>query len=125
MNNYQAVDSANGTLDSGSADNLRWEVGSVNTSSGQFSLFLRRGNDTSTQKAVLETYNNLSMDPTAPNYVSKAIGDTYYSIEKDGTDYYVKTNGSFINRSAYVYVSKVNTPTPQYFDNDGTFKNQW
>ncbi len=125
MNNYQAVDSANGTLDSGSADNLRWEVGSVNTASGQFSLFLRRGNDTSTQKAVLETYNNLSMDPTAPNYVSKAIGDTYYSIEKDGTDYYVKTNGNYINRSAYVYVSKVNTPTPQYFDNDGTFKDQY
>ncbi len=125
MNNYQAVDSANGTLDSGSADNLRWEVGSVNTASGQFSLFLRRGNDTSTQKAVLETYNNLSMDPTAPNYVSKAIGDTYYSIEKDGTDYYVKTNGNYINRSAYVYVSKVNTPTPQYFNNDGTFKDQY
>jgi len=125
MNNYQAVDSANGTLDNGTADNIRWEVGSVNTSSGQFSLFLRRGNDTTTQKAVLETYNNLSLDPTAANYVAKAIGDTYYTIEQDGTDYYVKTNGNYINRSAYTYVSNVNSPTPQYFDNSGAAKAQY
>ena len=125
MNNYQAVDSANGTLDAGTADNIRWEVGSVNTSSGQFSLFLRRGNDTTTQKAVLETYNNLSLDPTAANYVAKAIGDTYYTIEQDGTDYYVKTNGNYINRSAYAYVSNVNSPTPQYFDNSGEAKAQF
>tara|TARA_R110001606_G_scaffold2810_1_gene12174 strand:+ start:3741 stop:6020 length:2280 start_codon:yes stop_codon:yes gene_type:complete len=125
MNNYQAVDSANGTLDNGTADNIRWEVGSVNTSSGQFSLFLRRGNDTSTQKAVLETYNNLSLDPTAANYVAKAIGDTYYTIEQDGTDYYVKTNGNYINRSAYAYISAVNSPTPQYFDNSGAAKDQY
>ena len=125
MNNYQAVDSANGTLDNGTADNIRWEVGSVNTSSGQFSLFLRRGNDTTTQKAVLETYNNLSLDPTAANYVAKAIGDTYYTIEQDGTDYYVKTNGNYVNRSAYAYVSAVNSPTPQYFDNSGAAKAQY
>ena len=122
MNNWEAVDASGGTLNSGSADNIRWEVGSVNTSSGQFSLFIRRGNDTSTQKAVLETYNNLSMDPTAANYVAKAIGNTYFTIEQDGTDYYVKTNGDYVNRSAYVYVSAVNTPTPQYFDNNGTVK---
>jgi phage tail sheath protein FI len=125
MNNYQAVDSANGTLDNGTVDNIRWEVGSVNTASGQFSLFLRRGNDTTTQKAVLETYNNLSLDPTAANYVAKAIGDTYYTIEQDGTDYYVKTNGSYVNRSAYAYISAVNSPTPQYFDNSGAAKAQF
>jgi uncharacterized protein len=122
MNNWEAVDASGGTLNSGSADNIRWEVGSVNTSSGQFSLFIRRGNDTSTQKAILETYNNLSMDPAAANYVAKAIGNTYQTIEQDGTDYYVKTNGDYVNRSAYVYVSAVNTPTPQYFDNNGTVK---
>jgi hypothetical protein len=123
MNNWQATDSSGGTLDSGSADNLRWEIGSVNTSSGQFSLFIRRGNDTHNQKAILETFNNVSLDPTSANYIAKVIGDTYQTIEQDGTDYYVKTNGSYVNRSAYVYVSAVNTPTPQYFDNNGTFKN--
>ena len=125
MNNWQAADADGGTLPSGSADNIRWEIGSVNTASGQFSLFIRRGNDTSNQKAILETYNNLSMDPTAPNYVAKAIGDTYQTVEQDGVDYYVKSNGNYVNRSAYVYVSKVNTPTPQYFDNNGVVKPQY
>lgn len=125
MNNYQAADSAGGTLVSGSADNLRWEITSVNTASGAFALLLRRGNDTTNQKAILETYNNLSMDPTAANYIARAIGNSYQTIEQDGTDYYVKTNGDYPNRSAYVYVSQVNTPTPGYFNNAGIPKNQY
>jgi phage tail sheath protein FI len=125
MNNSQVVDSANGTLISGSNYNLRWEVASVNTASGQFSLLIRRGNDTNNQKAVLETYNNLSLDPTAANYIGNAIGDTYFTVEQDGVDTYVKTNGNYPNRSAYVYVSSVNLPTPAYFDNDGTAKPQY
>jgi len=122
MNNYQAVDSAGGTLTSGSEDNLRWEVSNVNTSSGQFSLLIRRGNDTSNQKAVLETFNNLSMDPTATNYVASVIGDSFATISSDAGEYFVQSNGSYPNRSAYVYVSAVNTPTPEYFDNNGTAK---
>ena len=120
--NSSGSETANGSLESGSADNLRWEVASVNTSSGQFSLLIRRGNDINNQKAILETYNNLSMDPTAPNYVSKVIGDTYFTVESDGSDYYVKSNGNYPRRSAYCYVSAVSTPTPQYFNNDGSIK---
>jgi len=99
MNNSQIVDSANGTLISGSNYNIRWEVASVNTASGQFSLLIRRGNDTNNQKAVLETYNNLSLDPTAANYIGNAIGDTYFTVEQDGVDTYVKTNGNYQKRS--------------------------
>lgn len=125
MNNDQVVNSANGTLDSGSAINLRWEIASVNTSSGQFALLVRRGNDTSTQKAILETYNNVSLDPTAVNYISKVIGDTYQTVEQDGTDFFVKTNGNYPQRSSYIYVSSVNSPTPSYFDNNGTAKSEF
>ena len=125
MNNSQIVDGANGTLTSGSNYNIRWEVASVNTASGQFSLLIRRGNDTNNQKAVLETYNNLSLDPTAANYIGNAIGDTYFTVEQDGVDTYVKTNGNYPNRSAYVYVESVNLPTPSYFDNDGIAKPQF
>ena len=125
MNNYQAIDSANGTLDSGSANNLRWEIASVNTASGQFSLLVRRGNDTSTQKAILETYNNVSLDPQASNYISKVIGDTYETVEQDGTDYFVKTNGNYPRRSAYIYVSEVGLATPSYFDNNGAAKSEF
>ena len=124
MNSFSSV-TANGSLPSGSADNLRWEIATTNTSSGQFSLLIRRGNDISNQKAILETYNNLSMDPTEPNYVGKVIGDTYFTVESDGSDYYVKSNGNYPRRSAYVYVESVGTPTPQYFNNDGSIKPQF
>ena len=124
MNSFSEV-TANGSLPSGSADNLRWEIATTNTSSGQFSLLIRRGNDISNQKAILETYNNLSMDPTAPNYIGKVIGDTYFTVESDGSDYYVKSNGNYPRRSAYVYVESVSTPTPQYFNNDGSIKPQF
>ena len=124
MNSFSPVN-ANGSLPSGSADNLRWEIATTNTSSGQFSLLIRRGNDITNQKAILETYNNLSMDPTAPNYIGKVIGDTYFTVESDGPDYYVKTNGNYPRRSAYVYVESVGTPTPQYFNNDGSIKPQF
>jgi len=125
MNNSQVVDGANGTLTNGTKDNIRWEVASVNTASGQFSLLVRRGNDTATSKTVLETYNNLSLDPTAPNYISNVIGDTYYEVAQDGTDYYVKTLGNYPQRSAYIYVENVNKPTPQYFDNNGQAKSEF
>ena len=125
MNNAQTLDSANGTLISGSANNLRWEIASVNTSSGQFSLLVRRGNDTATQKSILETYNNVSLDPQATNYISKVIGDTFETVAQDGTDFFVKTNGNFPRRSAYVYVSSVGLATPSYFDNNGTAKSEF
>ena len=124
MNSFSPV-TANGSLPSGSVDNLRWEIATTNTSSGQFSLLIRRGNDISNQKSILETYNNLSMDPTAPNYIGKVIGDTYFTVESDGPDYYVKTNGNYPRRSAYCYVESVGTPTPQYFNNDGSIKPQF
>ena len=125
MNNYQSLDSANGTLDSGSANNLRWEIASVNTASGQFSLLVRRGNDTSTQKAILETYNNISLDPQASNYISKVIGDTFETVDSDGPDFFVKTNGNYPRRSAYIYVAEVGLPTPSYFDNNGEAKSEF
>jgi hypothetical protein len=41
-------------LENGTADNVRWEIPTVNTSSGEFSLLVRRGDDTSNEKIVLE-----------------------------------------------------------------------
>ena len=56
-------------------------------------------------------------------YEKQSIGDTYFTIATDGSDTYVKTNGNYPQASNLVYVSAVNTPTPGYFDNDGTAKN--
>jgi phage tail sheath protein FI len=115
-----------GALVSGSKDNIRWEITNVNTSSGVFSLSVRRGDDTHNQKSILETFNNISLDPLATNYIESVIGNSYYGdIQQDGTDFYLQQNGSYTNKSKYIYVSNVNLPTPNYFDNAGNAKNQF
>ena len=111
-----------GSLPSGSSDNVRWEIPTVNTASGTFSLLIRRGDDNNVQKVVLESYNNLSLDPYASNYVSKVIGDVNFNLVSDGGDYFIQQTGSYSNISKYVRVKQVNFNTPKYFDNNGNAK---
>ena len=118
---------SNGALNSGSADNIRWEIGSVNTASGVFSLFVRRGNDNNTQKVILEQFNNISLDPFAPNYISRAIGDVTSNVivAPDGSGTYLQESGSYPNISNYVRVKQVNFNTPHFFNNDGSAKDEF
>ena len=117
----------NGALASGSADNLRWEIGAVNTASGVFSLFIRRGNDNNNQKVILESFNNISLDPFSPNYIARAIGDVTSNVvvAGDGSGTYLQESGSYPNVSNYVRVKEVNAPTPYYFDNNGVAKTEF
>ena len=120
MNNTGAETS--GALVSGSSDNVRWEIPTVNTASGTFSLLIRRGDDNNVQKVVLESYNSLSLDPYASNYISKVIGDVNFNLTSDSGDYYIQQTGSYSNISKYVRVKQVNFNTPKYFDNNGNAK---
>jgi len=119
MNN-SGSEGTNGILSSGSADNVRWQIANVDTGSGEFSLLIRQGNDTTTEPIVLETWTNLTLDPTQPNYIARVIGDSYQTY--NSAENYVETLGNYPNQSRYVYVSAVNAPTPYYFDNNGTAK---
>lgn len=123
--NSTSAEGSNNTLASGSADNLRWEIVSPNSASGTFSLLIRKGDDTATSKVVLETWTNLSLDPKASNYIARVIGDQTQNIATDGSTYYIQTSGSYGNASSYVRVKAVNFQTPNYFDNNGTAKNQF
>jgi hypothetical protein len=122
MNSTGSQDTA-GALASGSADNIRWSIVNSDTSSGTFSLLIRQGDDTTNNQTVLETWTNLSMDPTAPNFVTKVIGDQVQNY--NSTTNQIETSGSVPNFSRYVYVSSVLTPTPLYFDNNGVAKAQF
>ena len=119
------VQVANGALATGSIDNLRWAVESVNTSSGAFSLVIRQGNDNNSQKIVLESYNNLNLDPNSQNYIERVIGNMNQTLSNDGTDYFIKDVGEFRNVSKYIRVKRVNNLTPDYFDNNGNPKPQF
>jgi hypothetical protein len=113
------ITGGSGSLVSGSIDNIRWEIATVSSASGTFSLLIRRGDDNNNNKVVLETWNNLSLDPTQPNYIARVIGDQ--TLNYNSTENYIEISGSYPNASRYVRVSYVNN-TPFYFNNAGVAK---
>jgi len=119
IQNSTSTEGSRGQLAGGTRDNLRWEVISPDTASGTFSLLVRQGNDIASQRSVLETWTNLSLDPNASNFITRVIGDQIQTVKSDGTDYFLQMTGSFANASRYVRVKSVNTPTLNYFDNAG------
>ena len=119
--NTGVTEIGNGALQDGTVDNLRWEIPTVNTASGTFSLVIRKGNDNATQREPVFTLNNVSLDPNSPNYISKLVGDMDKSVVTDGGDTYVKETGNYPLTQPYVRVKSVE-PTPDYFDNDGNAK---
>ena len=123
MNSAGAAGS-NGTLVNGTKDNLRWEIVSPNTASGTFNLLIRRGDDTSTSKTVLETWAGLSLDPNSNSYIEKVIGNSKQVVTQDpsSNEYYVADQGSYNTKSNFVRVKSVAAKTLNYFDNDGAAK---
>ena len=116
--------SVNGSLPSGSSANVRWQITGVDTGSGVFSLVIRRGDDYNNSQTILETWNNLSLDPNQNNYIGYVIGDQTQTVRQDSTgDYYLQTSGSYANNSLYVRVSSVTQPTPGYFSQVGIAQN--
>lgn len=120
MNN-SGSENSDGSLVSGSADNLRWEITNTNTNKGTFTLSIRRGDDNTKQKVVLETFTDLSLDPNSNNYVARRIGDQKLKLSSDND--YLEVTGSYPNRSNYVRVSSVDRPTLNYFATDGVTVN--
>jgi hypothetical protein len=117
MNNASNGGLAKGALLSGSSANVRWEISSVDATTGLFSLNLRSGDDISTNKSILETWTALSLDPNQNNYISYILGDQKQNPQQDEYgNWYLQFSGSYMNKSKYVRVSAVNAPTPNYFN---------
>jgi phage tail sheath protein FI len=116
----------NGLLPSGSTSNIRWEITSADTGSGLFSLIVRRGDDYENSKTILETWNNLSLDPNQNNYISYIIGDQTQTVQTDEFgNSYLQLSGTYPNNSKYIRVKAVYKPTPNYFNTDGTVNAQY
>lgn len=125
MNNSGSV-TTSGSLVSGSGDNIRYEIASLDSGSGQFSLLIRRGDDNSKNKSILETWNDLSLDPNSPNYIEAVIGNQAQNFDTDSDgNRFIQITGSYVNNSRYVRVSSVTNPTLNYLDNDGNFKPEY
>jgi len=125
MNNSGSV-STSGSLVQGSSDNIRWEIANVNSGSGQFNLLIRRGDDNTSSKTILESWSGLSLDPNSPNYIEQVIGNQRLNLDTDSDgNKFIQTTGSFVNNSRYVRVKSVDLPTYDYLDNEGNFKSQF
>ena len=121
--NSTGDENADGTLDNGTTDNVRWEISQRDTGSGTFTLVVRRGDDRTNAKTVLETYSNINLDPYSDNYIEKVIGNQVLTKMTDSNGVpFLQLSGSYNNRSNYVYVKRVSQTTPNYFDNSGNAK---
>jgi hypothetical protein len=125
MMNSTSTPNADGTLPSGSSENVRWQIISPNVNNGTFSLLIRRGDDSTNSPTVLETWGPLSLDPLSSNYIERVIGNQVESVTQDNGEYYIQLEGNFPNNSSYVRVKQVLTPTPNYLDNSGNPKPQF
>lgn len=132
--NSQADTKADGSLVKGTKENLRWEISNINEEAGTFNLTIRRGDDTDLSQIVLESYQNVSLDPLNENYIAAVIGDQHQNYvpavdypNADGTtthvEAYIETLGNYTNKSAYVWI-EVLRPTYQYLANDGMTVNE-
>ena len=116
-NQNNTTTGTNGSLTSGTADNIRFEITTPNASTGTFNVVIRQGNDTTNKKIVLESFNGVNLDPKSSNYIARVIGDT--KLNYNPSTQQMEFNGSYPNASKYVRVKAVNVTTPDYLDSNG------
>ncbi len=121
MNNVGVLGTQN-VLATGSKNNLRYEISTANNKKGTFTLLIRRGDDNEKRKQTLESWNNLSLDENASNYIGKVIGDQVWTLrDSGGVDPYLQLSGSYPIKSKYVRVSTV-ANTTDYLDENGNVR---
>mgnify|MGYP003113995537 CR=1 FL=1 len=69
---------------------------------GTFSIVIRSLRDTDNNVQVLERFDNLTLDPTSPNYVARRIGDRFYAWNEN--EKRLREYGDYPNQSRYVYI---------------------
>jgi hypothetical protein len=98
------------TIGDGTIYNTKFKVGISNvkaagedgsTDYSVFTVTVRRFDDTDRRKVVLETFNNVNLDPSSPNYIARVIGDRKLSIDANGK---ITETGDYSNKSKYIRV---------------------
>ena len=118
--NSTGSENGDGSLVNGDSDNIRYEISNINNSQGTFTLSVRRGDDNLKGKIILESFNDLSLDPNSSNYIESVVGNQAISKATDGDgSVYISTVGEYVNRSKYIRISGVNRQTLNYIGNDG------
>lgn len=119
--NSSGSEGTNNVLANGTKDNIRWEISNVNTTKGTFSLLIRRGNDSIKRPVILESWNDLTLDPNSSNYIAKRIGDQTMTLVDEAGMPFLQASGEYPNKSKYVRVT-VNKFTVDYLDENGAVR---
>jgi hypothetical protein len=108
------------TLDHGTKCNRDYKVSIANLKEpgdidgveqySQFSVIIRKATDTDATPLILEQFNNITLDPNSPRYISRVIGDRY--PEYNETLNKVEIKGNYPNISNYLRV-EVSTPVEE------------
>ncbi len=100
------------TLSDGNSDKVKISIENISPSLseenlyGTFDLLVRDIGDTDRSRAVLEQWRNLSLDPEAPNYIARVIGDyhPFYNFEATNGEQKLEISGDYPNSSKYIRV---------------------
>ena len=96
------------TIGAGDLANTKVKVGITNvkkagsvsgTDYGTFTVVVRAFSDTNRRKVVYETYSNVTLDPSSPNYIYRVIGDRHITIDDNGK---VTETGDWANKSKFI-----------------------
>lgn len=107
------------TLSDGTLSNKKYKIeisnvklaGTVSgTNWGTFTLSVRSFSDTDKRTKVLETFQNLTLDPDSSNYIARRIGDYYAYIDFSGKMYEV---GTYSNLSNYIRIEMADVNYPE------------
>ena len=98
------------TLAHGNGENKRFKVSISNvkaagedgsTDYSVFTVTIRSFSDTDKRKSVIETFNNVNLDPASPNFIARVIGDRNITIDANGK---ITETGDWLNNSKYIRV---------------------
>jgi hypothetical protein len=101
--------------DDGEYANTKYKISIANlqlptnglTNYGTFTLYVRAFSDVDEEPQILESFNNLSLDPSSENYIAKVIGNkrTKFNFDAiDTDDRSLVISGKYGNRSKYIRV---------------------
>ncbi len=88
--------------------NLKISIANVRQSTtsttdyGSFSLIIRMLSDTDGAIQVVERFDNLSLDPTSPDFIARKVGDQYLEWSEDQRR--LNLYGTYPNLSKFVYI---------------------
>lgn len=104
------------TLGDGEKENKRFKIqissikAGANGAYGSFTLLVRDYNDTDRKKNVIESFNNLNLDPASTNFIAKRIGDIFTQVQDSGK---IVETGQFDTRSKYIRIELAEQSSPQ------------